>query len=99
MKNSLPIQDCIEKGIKKLNEKSPPEETLETLLVSIGAPKLISCGYSIKQTIKNPEIKLYDYLSRYFEHNRVHSAYNAYIRRLVSFERALQCVKKPKLKK
>lgn len=94
MKNLLPIQDLIEKGIKKLNSESSVKETLETLLVSIAAPKLRSHGIRLKRVIKNPESKLYDYLATHLTPNRAHSAYNAYIRLLVSFERALQCVKK-----
>jgi len=94
MKDKLPIQKLIERGIKKLNRNSNSKECLETLLVSIGRPKLISLGFRIKRGIKNPEIKLYNYLTKVHSPDSAHSAYNAYIRRLVSFERAVQCVKK-----
>lgn len=84
----------IKKGITLLNASATPKVTLESLLVSIGAPKLRSYGFKIKKIIKNPELKLYDYLTDHLSADRAHSAYNSYIRRLVSFERALQCVKK-----
>jgi hypothetical protein len=95
MNKDLPLYEIIEKGIKKLNTSSRPKPTLETLIVSIGAPKLISNGLPLRRTIKNPEHKLYDYLAKKFSPERAYSLYNSYIRRLVSFERALQCAKKP----
>ncbi len=88
MKARLPLQKEIEKGLRELNGKRKPKETLETLLVSIGSPKLRSLGLCIKKTISNPEHKLYDELAKKHGDN-AHSAYNALIRLLVSYERAL----------
>ncbi len=99
MKSNLPLQEIILKGIKMLNGKGKLKVGIETLLVSIAYPKLNSMGIRLKRVIKKPEIKLYDYLSKNLSSNRAHSAYNAYIRRLVSFERGLRCAKKQTLKK
>ena len=88
MKPRLPMQEAIEKGTRELNGRKKPEETLEALLVSIGSPKLRSLGVRIRKTISNPEHKLYDVLARQHGDN-AHSAYNALIRLLVSYERAL----------
>ncbi len=93
------MQDAIEKGTRKLNGKHKPKETLEALLVSIGSPKLRSLGLHITKTISNPEHKLYDTLARQHGDN-AHSAYNALIRLLVSYERALPFfMRKTKVKK
>lgn len=99
MKSNLPLKKIILKGIKMLNGKGKLKVGIETLLVSIASPKLRSMGVPLKRVIKNPEMKLYDYLSKNLSPHRAHSAYNAYIRRLVSFERALRCEKKQTLKK
>jgi hypothetical protein len=40
--------------------------------------------------VRAPEHRLYDFLAR-DEPDAAHSRYNALIRRLVSFERALEC--------
>jgi hypothetical protein len=59
----------------------------ESLLVSIGAPRLRRLGLDVPQTFSSPEHRLYELLRS--EHgDAAHSRYNALIRRLVSFERA-----------
>jgi hypothetical protein len=83
----LPGQDLIEKGIADL---SRGEETVEALLVSIGAPRLSRVGLALPSPISSPEKKLYELLARE-EPDAAHSRYNALIRRLVSFERAAEC--------
>lgn len=60
---------------------------MEALLVSIGAPRLQSLGYELAAPFDCPEHRLYLRLARE-KGNAAHSAYNALIRRLVSFERA-----------
>lgn len=65
-------------------------ESTEALLVSIGAPRLRRAGIELPSPIRSPEHKLYLLLARE-KGNAAHSAYNALIRRLVSFERAAAC--------
>ena len=64
-------------------------ETAAALLVAIGAPRLGSLGIEVPM-LRTPEHRLYDLLARE-ESDSAHSRYNALIRRLVSFERALEC--------
>ena len=91
MKELLPGYDLISTGLEDL---ACNRQTVQSLLVSIGAPKLRVIGLPIPEvTIKHPEHKLYDLLAEENSDN-AHSRYNALIRRLVSFERAAQCVKK-----
>jgi len=89
--SSLPAHDLIASGIKDLQSK---RETIAALLVAIGAPKLRSLGLDVPQDLpSNPEHRLYDLLSA-TESDSAHSKYNALIRKLVSFERAIPCVRK-----
>lgn len=63
----------------------------EALLVSIGSPRLQSIGIELPSTIPSLEHKLYLLLTA-GKGDAAPSAYNALIRRLVSFERAGACV-------
>jgi hypothetical protein len=85
---ALPGADLVERGVADLDAGW---ETVEALLVSIGAPRLRSLGYDLPQSFDSPEHRLYLHLAGE-KGNAAHSAYNALIRRLVSFERAAQCV-------
>jgi hypothetical protein len=88
---SLPANDLIYVGIQDLQYR---RETIPALLVAIGAPKLCSLGLEVPEPLPpNPEHRLYDLLSTN-EPDSAHSRYNALIRKLVSFERALSCVTK-----
>ena len=88
---ALPASELIASGIEDLAER---RETIAALLVAIGAPKLQSLGLQIPTPLPaNPEHRLYDLLSS-AEPDSAHSRYNALIRKLVSFERAVPCVKK-----
>jgi hypothetical protein len=91
---SLPASDLIETGLRDLREQ---RETIASLLVSIGAPKLRSLGLDIPDTVASfgphPEHHLYDLLATE-NADAAHSKYNALIRKLVSFERAISCVRK-----
>jgi hypothetical protein len=84
---SLPGAELIIRGLSDLNAG---QETEEALLVSIGAPRLRSLGYEVSSPFDLPEHRLYLRLAR-DKGNAAHSAYNALIRRLVSFERAARC--------
>jgi hypothetical protein len=84
---ALPGADLIQRGIADLGTG---RETAEALLVSIGATRLRSVGVELPSAIDSPEHKLYLLLAR-AKGNAAHSAYNALIRRLVSFERTARC--------
>lgn len=83
-----PGQDLIDQGISDLLAK---KETVESLLVLIGAPRLRRLGIDVPDsTVASPEHRLYKVLQE--AHNdAAHSKYNSLIRRLVSFERASEC--------
>lgn len=84
---ALPGADLISQGIVDLGRGNESEEAL---LVSIGAPRLRSLGIKLPSTIASPEHSLYLHLAAR-RGNGAHSAYNALLRRLVSFERAASC--------
>jgi hypothetical protein len=87
----LPGNDLIVMGVEDLLQQ---RQTIPALLVAIGAPKLRSLGLDVPEDLPStPEHRLYDLLSG-SDPDSAHSRYNALIRRLVSFERALACVKK-----
>jgi len=88
MNVALPGADLIERGLSDLVEGIP---SIEALLVSIGAPRLRSAGIEVALAISEPERKLYELLAAQ-DPDSAHSRYNALIRRLVSFERAAECV-------
>ena len=86
----LPGAELVEKGIVDLEAG---RETVESLLVSIGASRLRDAGVPVPPaTFSSPEDRLYEIL-RVENPYTAHSRYNAFIRRLVSFERAAECVK------
>lgn len=89
--DSLPANDLIIAGLEDLGHQ---RETIAALLVAIGAPKLRLLGLQVPECLPpNPEHRLYDLLSA-TDPDAAHSKYNALIRKLVSFERAIPCVKK-----
>ena len=67
-------------------------ETCEALLVSIGHPRLRRLGLDLPPPLVEPEQRLYRLLAAQ-DPDRAHSRYNALVRRLVSFERALTCAR------
>jgi hypothetical protein len=83
---SLPGADLVQQGLEDLNAG---HESAEALLVSIGAPRLRTIGLEVSTPIASPEHKLYELLAQN-KGNAAHSAYNALIRCLVSFERAAE---------
>lgn len=89
--SGLPGEELVEKGLTDLESG---EDTVEALLVLIGAPRLRDLGIEIpdQRSEKSPEHRLYELLAR--EHgDAAHSRYNALLRRLISFERAAACAK------
>jgi len=84
----LPGADLVAAGIHDLQHG---EFTIEALLVAIGATRLRGCGLRIPDAagcVKRPELALYDAICAN-EPANAHSRYNALVRRLVSFEQAM----------
>jgi hypothetical protein len=82
----LPGADLVRQGLEDLRAQ---RQTPAALLVAIGAPRLRRLGIDVP-AVPAAEHRLYDLLARE-EPDSAHSRYNALIRRLVSFERALEC--------
>jgi hypothetical protein len=85
----LPGEDLIEQGLADLARRV---ESVPSLLVSIGAPRLRALGFEIRDPFPDPEHRLYRLLQAE-DPDAAHSRYNALVRRLVSFERALACAR------
>jgi hypothetical protein len=85
----LPGGDLVLAGLDDLRRG---DETVAALLVSIGAPRLRRIGYAVPQAHPEPEQRLYALLARE-DAASAHGRYNALVRRLVSFERAAECVR------
>lgn len=85
---SFPGNDLIQTGIQDLKRGV---ESVPSLLVSIGAPRLRRSGFRLPENvISSPEVRLYQRLTQ-SNPDGAHSRYNALVRRLVSFERAVEC--------
>ena len=85
---ALPGADLVEEGLVDL---ARGVESVASLLVAIGAPRLRQLGVAVPSTPDHPEHRLYNLLSRE-DANSAHARYNALIRRLVSYEHARTCV-------
>jgi hypothetical protein len=83
----LPGAGLIASGIEDLTQR---RETVASLLVSVGGRRLRAAGLRLPPLLENPELRLYLWLARENE-DAAHGRYNALIRLLVSFERALEC--------
>lgn len=88
--DALPGSDLIKQGLRDL---AAGTESIESLLVLVGAPRLRRLGFDVPDGDKRsfPEDRLYAKLAEQ-DSDTAHSRYNALIRRLVSFERAAECV-------
>ena len=83
--DALPGADLVRRGMADL---AAGRETPEALLVSIGAPRLRGAGLEVPAPFPDAGHRLYLLLAK--DHgDGAHSQYNALVRRLVSFERAL----------
>lgn len=83
---TLPGADLVRCGLEDLRAG---RMTPEALLVAIGAPRLRRLGLDVP-AVASPEHRLYDLLAGE-DSDSAHSRYNALLRRLVSFERSLEC--------
>ena len=84
----LPGGDLVAKGLVDLARS---RETIEALLVSIATPRLRDLGRAGRRATPDAEHRLYERLARE-DPDSAHSRYNALLRRLTSFESALECV-------
>ena len=87
--SDLPGSELIQQGLADL---ASGIESKESQLVQIGSPRITACGVAVPvdpSRALDADRRLYDLLG--LEHgNEAHSRYNALIRQLVSFERALE---------
>jgi len=83
----LPGADLVEKGVRDLGAGI---ESVEALLVSIGATRLRSAGLDVPPALPDADIRLYELLAAE-DQDSAHGRYNALVRRLVSYERAVEC--------
>jgi hypothetical protein len=85
----LPGADLIQQGLADVAAR---RETIAGLLVQIGSPRLARCGIIVAVSAADAldsDRKLYRMLAS--QHgNEAHSRYNALIRQLASFGRALE---------
>ncbi len=89
MSVALPAEEMIECGAQDLRDG---RETIAALVVAVGAPRLRRLGIELPDNLpENPEHRLYAALAKDGS-DSAHSRYNALIRRLVSYERAAECV-------
>jgi hypothetical protein len=84
----LPAEAMVRKGLADFGRG---EQSLESLLVQIGAPRLREAGLPIirEKVDMDADYRLYDLLCKTHD-NEAHSQYNSLIRELVSFERGLE---------
>lgn len=88
--DALPGADLIREGLQDL---AAGVETIPSLLVLVGGPRLRELGFDVPvDTPWFPEDRLYERLAA-IHGDAAHSQYNALIRKLVSFERAVGCAK------
>lgn len=84
--HALPGEELVANGLADLARRT---ETVESLLVSIGAKRLAASGHDVAEPFADPELRLYALLAR-DEPESAHGRYNALVRRLVSYERAVE---------
>lgn len=87
MYERLPGGDLVEAGLRDLRKG---EETASALLVGVFATRLRREGLSVPPVPSDPEHRLYRLLAR-SDPDSAHGRYNALVRRMVSFIRALPC--------
>jgi hypothetical protein len=87
--DALPGGDLVSEGLADLRDG---RESVPALLVSIGAPRLRALGLELPPPLAEPEHRLFERL-RQTHADAAHSQYNALVRRLVSFERAMACAR------
>jgi hypothetical protein len=86
--DALPGSDLIKQGLRDL---AAGTESIECLLVLIGAPRLRRIGFEVPDDDNPdfPEDRLYAKLAEE-DSDTAHERYNAWIRKLVTFESAAE---------
>lgn len=87
--DDLPGAELIRSGLRDLDRGV---ESVEALLVAVGAPRLRRLGIAVR-ALPDAEHRLYALLARSGPDD-AHVRYNALLRRLVSFERAAECARR-----
>ncbi len=88
MYEHLPGGDLVEAGLRDLERNV---ESTSAMLVASFAARLRRDGVAVPEhAIADPEHRLYELLARE-DQDSAHGRYNALVRRLVSFARALSC--------
>jgi hypothetical protein len=86
--SALPGGDLVQRG---LDDLARGDESIEALLVSIGAPRLRRLGLPVPESaFPSPEHRLYLKLAE-SDSDSAHSRYNALLGRLSSFANAAEC--------
>ena len=85
----LPGGVTVDTGLADL---SAERVTVESLLVSLAAPRLRREGVPLSRALENPEDRLYRLLSR-SEGGLAHAHYGAYLRQIASFADACRTVR------
>lgn len=89
--DSLPGAELVRTGLEDLRQG---RDSIEALLVLVGAPRLRRIGLDVPpRDLPLPEHRLYERLAA-ADPETAHSRYNALLRRLVSFERAAECARR-----
>ena len=86
-RSGLPGSELIAQGLADLEAGV---ESVESLLVSIGAPRLGQLGIPVPHPTAEAEHRLYALLNA-SDSDGAHARYNALVRRIVSFQRAAAC--------
>ena len=86
--HALPGGELIDEGVSDL---AAGRESIAAVLVSIGAPRLRALGMALPNIVPGAERRLYEMLAAENE-DAAHGRYNALVRRLVAYERAMACV-------
>ncbi len=84
---ALPGADLVEKGLRDLEQGT---ESVESLLVSLSAPRLRTLGLLVPEPWADPELRLYRMLATEYGAG-AHARYNALLRRVVRLQRARVC--------
>jgi hypothetical protein len=85
----LPGEELIETG---LHDLAAGRETVEALLVAVGAPRLRRIGVDVPASLpRDPDHRLYELLEER-DAEGAYGRYNALLRTLSSFARAAECV-------
>jgi hypothetical protein len=85
---ALPGGDLVAIGLRDLEARV---ESIPSLLVSVASRRIADGGVSVPTPFADPELRLYALLEE-TDPEGAYGRYNALLRRLVSFERALECV-------